>query len=216
MAEASDSSPTEWPTARRIEAARRAGDVPRSPLFSAWFVLAAFWLVLRGLDEALFEAFAGFMRMAYGEPEAGLSRLAQMAALLWPFLALLLTIFAAASLAPLLHSGWVWAPDGRAPSVAPTVSAGVAFLAATALAVWGGLQAWQPPPDTMGLWTRLMGALGWLVGALALVALLDVGWRWWRYLRRLRMTPEDVRAEARESEMNPALRARLAGRRPVA
>jgi len=51
-----------------------------------------------------------------------------------------------------------------------------------------------------------------LAAALALTAAVDAGWRWWRYLRRHAMTWQEVLAEARESEVNPEVRAQLRGR----
>jgi flagellar biosynthetic protein FlhB len=55
-----------------------------------------------------------------------------------------------------------------------------------------------------------------LAAALAVTAALDAGWRWWRYLRRHAMTWQEVLAEARESEVNPEVRARLRGRQQQA
>jgi len=51
-----------------------------------------------------------------------------------------------------------------------------------------------------------------LAAALTLAAAADAGWRWWRYLRRHAMTWQEVLAEARESEVNPEVRARVRGR----
>jgi len=55
-----------------------------------------------------------------------------------------------------------------------------------------------------------------LATALALVAALDVGWRWWRYLRRHAMSWRDVLAESREAEVSPEIRAQLRDRQQQA
>jgi flagellar biosynthetic protein FlhB len=55
-----------------------------------------------------------------------------------------------------------------------------------------------------------------LATALALAAALDAGWRWWRYLRRHAMSWQDVLAEARETEVSPAIRAQLRDRQQQA
>jgi flagellar biosynthetic protein FlhB len=62
----------------------------------------------------------------------------------------------------------------------------------------------------------LPGALGraiggvWLVVAVAYLALAgaDYGYQWWEHERGLRMTRQEVREEARQSEGDPQLRAR--------
>jgi flagellar biosynthetic protein FlhB len=55
----------------------------------------------------------------------------------------------------------------------------------------------------------VLHALGWLAAALALVAAVDVPLVLWRHYSRLRMTAEEYKREARESEGDPQLKARV-------
>ncbi|RPE80851.1 flagellar biosynthesis protein FlhB [Vulcaniibacterium tengchongense] len=48
-----------------------------------------------------------------------------------------------------------------------------------------------------------------MVGALALLALIDVPWQHWRYRDRLKMTKQELRDEFKESEGNPEVKARV-------
>ena len=48
-----------------------------------------------------------------------------------------------------------------------------------------------------------------LVAALALIALIDAPYQMWQYARKLKMTRQEVREEAKESEGNPEIKAKL-------
>lgn len=250
MAEETDLSRTEPPTARRLRDARRRGDVPRSAEWSGWVALLAAFALLGGTAPRLFDALRVLLQTtltnaarplasAQGEP---------VLAVLWAVLPFLAATFAVALLAPLLLSGWVYAPAAvradfsRASPLAPLLrlaSADAWFdgslvllklvLAAVALAwsVSGDWQAWSTleaadPAEALPVAADWIGrGLIALAVALAVVAMLDAAWRWWRYLRRHAMTWQEVLAEARESEPDPEVRARMrarqqqAGIRPV-
>jgi len=162
--------------------------------------------------------------------------MAQALELLLLFLPLLAVVFIAALVAPLLLSGWVFAPQfmqadiRRLNPFAPLarlfsyeawfdVLKILLKLTLVAAAVWWAFSSG---------WTSLLGlpaggvestataASAWVgrgvlavIGALAIVAALDGGWRWWRYLRRHAMTWQEVLAEAREAEGSPEMRARM-------
>ncbi|MCB1956154.1 MAG: flagellar type III secretion system protein FlhB [Rhodocyclaceae bacterium] len=50
-----------------------------------------------------------------------------------------------------------------------------------------------------------------ITASLALLALMDVPFQLWQYHRRLRMSKEDVRQEAKETEGDPQIKARIRG-----
>lgn len=245
MAEETDLSRTEPASPRRLQQARSAGDVPRSAEFAAWGMLLAAlgtlgWLAPRVLDALKALTEAAFVHAAQPLSPAFIET-AQAA--LWTVLPVLVAIFVAALVAPMLLSGWVYAPRvsqadlTRANPFKPLArlfsadaffdgSMALAKLALAAVAVgWAwesGRAGWQ---DLSG-GTRL-GALdataAWvgqglvaLAAALALTAALDAGWRWWRYLRRHAMTWQEVLAEAREGEGSPEMRAQLRSRQQQA
>jgi flagellar biosynthetic protein FlhB len=152
------------------------------------------------------------------------------------FAPLLLVLAAAAFLAPVLVGGWLFSPAplrldwGRlspaaalrrvfslqgAVSLAASVLKVVIVAGAGAWALWAQRAQWvalarEPLRPALGHLGHILAA-GFLsiAGALAAVALLDALFQLWRYARDLRMTPEEVRQELRETEPDPLLRARM-------
>ncbi len=245
MAEESDLSRTEPASPRRLQQARSAGDVPRSAELTAWVVLLSALGVLVGSSTRTFDAMQALIAVAFVHAAEPFSPIFLDAAqtLLWTLLPVLVAIFVAALAAPMLLSGWVFAPQvtqvdlNRANPFKPFVRLisadslfdGVLALLKGMLAVtavgWALASGW---PELQNLGSSGMGgALGataaWvgrgvlaLAAALVLAAALDAGWRWWRYLRRHAMTWQEVIAEARESEGSPEMRAQLRGRQQQA
>ena len=245
MAEASDLSRTEPASPQRLRQAREAGDVPRSAEFSAWLVLLAALAVLGWQAPRLLAALQSVTAAAFSTAAQPFSPLflGALEATLWTLLPLFAAVFAAALVAPLLLSGWTYAPQvaradlARANPWRPLLrlfSADAWVDALLALVKWAAAAlavGWALATGWSALGTLADGAAGaalattaaWigrgllaLAAALVLAAALDAGWRWWRYLRRHAMTWQEVLAEARESEVSPELRARLHGRRQAA
>lgn len=239
MAEETDLSRTEPASPRRLQQARAAGDVPRSSELTGWVVLLSALVVLGWLAPRLLQGLAGLV-------EASLRLAAQPAMeplpsgplleLLLLFLIVLAVVFIALLVAPMLLSGWVFAPRrmeadiGRLNPFRP---------------LWRlfSAEAWFDVGRTVLKFVLVAGALGWtlatgwhslaglplgptaqaagvayawlgrglmaVLAALAVVVVLDGGWRWWRYLRRHAMTWQEVLAEAREAEGSPEMRARM-------
>jgi flagellar biosynthetic protein FlhB len=245
MAEETDLSRTEPASPRRLQDARSAGDVPRSGELTAWVTLLAALGVLGWLAPRLVSALRGLTEAAFVHAAQPLAPafLDSLQALLWAVLPVLAAIFVAALVAPLLLSGWVFAPQRAQADLsrASPLKAFARLLAAeswfdllsgllklliAAAAVWwalaGSWGALQPVADARSEVAPDV-ALAWvgrgltaLAAGLALVAALDAGWRWWRYLRRHAMTWQEVQAEARESEVSPEIRAQLRARQQQA
>ncbi|MCA1925642.1 MAG: EscU/YscU/HrcU family type III secretion system export apparatus switch protein [Thiobacillus sp.] len=243
MAEENDPSRTEPASAKRLQQARRAGDVPRSAEWSAWLILLAGMGALLGFAPALYDTLTTLIQVALQQaaqpgsafdPASPLH--AALAAAMWATLPVLGLVFAAGVAGPLLLSGWTASPDADRVHAARAnplraltrrCSAEGAFDAALLLLkmlLLGGV-AWGVSTfpgafdgaydfGTMAAW--LGRTLIALAAALALTAALDAGWRWWRYLRRHAMTWQEVLAEARESEVSPEVRARLRARQQQA
>jgi flagellar biosynthetic protein FlhB len=241
MAEETDLSRTEPASPRRLQEARSAGDVPRSAELTAWAGLLSALGMLGWLAPRLLTALQALIEAALTHAAEPLSPVFLQAVwgALWAVLPVLAVIFAAALLAPVLLSGWVFAPHviqadlTRAHPFKPFArffsidflfdgSLMLLKLALAAAAVgwalengWPGLQGLTRSEmsvalDATAAWVG-RGVLV-LAATLTLAAALDAGWRWWRYLRRHAMTWQDVLAEARESEVNPEVRAQLRGR----
>lgn len=238
MAEETDLSRTEPASPRRLQEARRAGDVPRSAELAGWAVLLSALGVLAWQGPRLLEAMQGMTSTAFAEAAQPLSPafLEALQTLAWVLAPVLAAAFVAALVAPMLLSGWVYAPPGaqadlsRANPFKPLfrlLSADAWFdgflfllkLLLVALVAWWALASgWSALPAAGGP-AALADLAAWVgrgvlavVGALALAAALDAGWRWWRYLRRHAMTWQEVVAEAREAELPAEVRAQLRAR----
>jgi flagellar biosynthetic protein FlhB len=235
MAEETDLSRTEPASPRRLQEARSAGDVPRSAEFAAWAVLLSALGALSWLAPRLLQSLQSLIEAAFAHGAHPLSPtfLESLQALLWVLVPLLAVIFIAALVAPLLLSGWVYAPQrtqadlSRAHPFKPLVrlfSADAWFdggLALLKLALVAAAVGWALTGEWHALHgqsadTALVPAAAWvgrgvlaLAAALAVSAALDAGWRWWRYLRRHAMTWQEVLAEAREAEGSPEMRAQM-------
>ncbi|HMM51045.1 MAG: flagellar type III secretion system protein FlhB [Burkholderiales bacterium] len=86
------------------------------------------------------------------------------------------------------------------------------WFVATSLPEFAGLAARPLGPGLSG-GAALMGAgLAALVGVLAAVALADVPFQWFRHRADLKMTHQEARQEAKESEGDPMLRGRMRAR----
>jgi flagellar biosynthesis protein FlhB len=241
MAEETDLSRTEPASPRRLQQARGAGDVPRSAELTAWVVLLSALGMLGWLAPRLINALQTLTEAAFIYAAQPLSPVFIQAAwsALWAVLPVLVVIFFAALVAPILLSGWVFAPQmtqadltrahpfkpfARLFSVDSLFDGSLMLLKlalATAAVGWAlanggpGLRSLTRSEmsialDTAAAWVG-RGVLA-LAAALTLAAAVDAGWRWWRYLRRHAMTWQEVLAEARESEINPEVRAQLRGR----
>lgn len=245
MAEETDLSRTEPASPRRLQQARRAGDVPRSAELTAWAVMMSALGMLGWLSPRLLDALQRLTEVAFIHATQPLSPVFIEAAwaALWAVLPVLGVIFAAALVAPVLFSGWVFAPHAAEADLTRVnpfkpftrlfsvealfdgslVLLKLALAAATVGWVlthgWSGLHSvarseMSTALDATAAWVG-RGVLV-LAAGLTLAAAVDAGWRWWRYLRRHAMTWQEVLAEARESEVNPEVRARVRGRQQQA
>ena len=238
MAEESDLSRTEPASPQRLQEARNAGDVPRSAEFSAWLVLLVALGFLTWSATRLFKAMQTLIESALIHAAHPISPVLteSVHAVLWATLPVLVAIFIAALVAPMVLSGWVFAPQAAQADLTranPFKSLGRVFsadfwfdggmvllkLALVGVAVGWALTSGWPDLQRLAGGTNDMtldSTVAWigqgvlaLAAALAVAALLDAGWRWWRYLRRHAMTWQEVLAEARESEVSPEMRAQM-------
>lgn len=236
MAEDSDLSRTEPASARRLQEAREAGDVPRSREFAGWLIVLAALGALAWQAPVLATALQGVIVAALRHAATPFAQpfVEAVVAVIWALLPLIAAVFVATLVAPILLSGWVYAPrraqadPSRLAILKPFTQffsadgwfdgglallkwGAVATAASWALASgWADLGTLDSDPGEVASW--LGRALLVVVGALALAAALDAGWRWWRYLRRHAMTWQEVLAEAREAELPPEVQAQLRAR----
>ncbi len=149
---------------------------------------------------------------------------------------LMLTAAATGLAGNLVQSGWVFAPERLTPDftklspangfkrfapsqagitvvkaiIAVTIVASVLWsLGEAALADTPRL-AWMSPGAAVteaGNWVWRLLIRGGM--ALLLLAGADVGWQWWRHYQSLKMSKQDLRDEAKSSDGNPEVKARV-------
>lgn len=236
---------TEPASERRLAQARAGGDVPRSPDLSAFMVLLVMMAGLIWWGSAL----VGSLQAVLASHMAGAARFSldglfqHLAPALLPFILFMLAIFAAALIAPLLLSGWVFAPQAMQfqgarihplARISRLFSLDGLFDTMKALLIWviaGSALLWfyrtrlhelaqlttMSLADALALSLELLLAgLLLLMAAALLSAILDVPWRWWRYLKSHAMTRAELLAEAREAEGRPEFKSRIQVRQQLA
>ena len=244
MADESDVERNYPATPRRLEQARERGQVARSrELATAGIALAAAGGIV-ALGPALATASADVVRRGLTMDRAAafsddrlLRALAELStASLFALIPLLLVIVAATLLAPMLLSGWVFAPQALVPdfkrldplkglsnlfsshaiaellkAIAKCVLIG-SVGGWTVFAAWDEMAALASQPDAAGIAQvggLIGGALFLLAGGLIAIAMIDVPYQFWRFRRELRMSREELRQEMREMEGDPQLKARI-------
>jgi flagellar biosynthetic protein FlhB len=150
-----------------------------------------------------------------------------------PF-ALLLIVVALGS--PLLIGGWLFSAKGLQPNFAKlnpfsglgnmiSVNAGVELLKAIGKTLLVGIVAWivmshqlnsvlalSVEPAKAGsahLAHLLLISFMAIVGGLVLIALIDAPYQMWHYANKLKMTRQELRQEAKESDGNPEIKAKI-------
>jgi flagellar biosynthetic protein FlhB len=244
MAEGDDSDRTESPTQKRLDDARKRGQVPRSRDLSAAAVTLAGGIGLSSVGSLLGGGLANLMRsslsfrgveaMDDGQMLVTLGHAAAQAAIaVAPILGILL---AAAVLAPLAIGGWNFSAEALAPDfsrldpiagIARVFSLQGLFELLKSLARFGVVAGVAvivlrhqfhtyaqlgTEPVRAGILHAISmagSALIALGGGLALIAGVDVPLALWQYHRGLRMSREEIRQEARESEGSPEVRQRV-------
>ena len=244
MAEDSDLERTEPASLRRLEKAREDGQVARSLELSTFASLLAaaggLWFMGAGLMSqfsAMMQSGLQLERALAFDPGLMLARLAQQASDgLLALLPLLLLLFVAGLVSPLLLNGWNFSlktlqPDFKRLNPVQGIGRVFSLRGLTELVkaivktlVIGGVAAWviwhykdavlslaTLPPEP-GI-THTGKLLGWsfvaIVGSMILLVIIDVPFQLWDHARKLRMTRQELRQEEKESEGDPQLKARI-------
>ena len=247
MADAQTGEKTEKPSAKKLQEARKKGNVPRSPDMVAALSLLAVTTVLANtgamslarLQHRLIDGMNALDSWAHATvtPDGlGVVLLNDSATLAMIIAPVMITAAFTGLAGNLVQSGWVFAPEKLTPDftrlspvtglrrLAPSQSGvtllkavvsvgivssllwslGVEALADTPRLAWmspsgAGAEAWR--------WVRKLLMQGG--GALLALAAADMGFQWWRHYQSLKMSKQDLRDEARSSEGNPEIKARV-------
>ncbi len=110
---------------------------------------------------------------------------------------------------------------GRMFSSTALVELGKSLLKFGALGAVGGLSIWSHRDELMllssldvasGIKAALslsLSTLVWMTGALIVVAFVDAPYQWWKNMKELRMTKQEVREEMKESDGRPEVKSRI-------
>lgn len=244
MAEDSDLEKTEQASAKRLEQAREAGDVPRSRELATCAVLFAAGLGLlmmgNGLNSALKEMLTTSLHVERAlafEPNLLLIKISTVVyTLLLAFLPFALMLIAVAIASPILVGGWVFSGSAIAPQfdrLNPmhglgnlfSKNAAIELIKSIAKALLVGIVAYIvitrdiTPMLALSLMSAeasiaevghlMLMAFIAIVSVLVFIAAIDVPYQLYQYANKLKMTKEEVRQEAKESEGNPEIKARI-------
>ncbi|HXU93123.1 MAG TPA: flagellar biosynthesis protein FlhB [Gallionella sp.] len=152
------------------------------------------------------------------------------------FAPLLLAVLLAAAFSPMLLNGWLFSAQalqpqfsrlnpisgiGRMFSMNSLVELGKAIAKSLLIGGVGAWVIWHNKDAVMALGTQsaidAVPAMGHLVGssfmmivgAMLLIVLIDVPFQMWDHNKKLMMTKEEVRQEAKESEGDPMVKGRI-------
>lgn len=245
MAEGADKDDkTEEPTARRLEEARRRGEIVYSSEAAAWIMLAAGALAMAMLSgptaSALGRLLAGLITAAPLITADGpsLERLfatlgVKIAAALGLFMAILM---GAGLAARLVQDRLTWSAARLAPSldrIDPTkgfsrifgmgalgnfAKGALKFVLVGAAAAWAlwprdNSIAMTPLRDLSAFWPlaqqKALALLGACLAAFSLIAIADYVLTRQAYMKRMRMSRQELKEEFRQAEGDPQVRAKL-------
>ena len=244
MAEDSDLEKTELPSQRRLDQARENGQVARSRELSTFAVLLAgggtLWFMgasfTQHMVKMLHDGLTLNRDMALN-PGLMIPRLYELSLdMLMTFAPLLLAVFLAAALSPLLLNGWLFSVEALQPKfsklnpisgvarmfsgmalveLVKAIGKAVLVSGVAAMVIWHNREAvmilsTQAAAASIPQMGHLVGAsFMMIVGAMLLIVLIDVPFQLWDHNKKLMMTKEEVRQEAKETEGDPMVKGRI-------
>jgi flagellar biosynthesis protein FlhB len=243
MSEDSDQEKTEEPTSKRLEDARKKGQIARSREFNTFVMLMTSAVLLLSLGRQMANGLLDMMRSQFQisravifDPASPIIHLKQAmldgVTLIAPFVAVMVV---AAIIAPLSLGGWVFSWSAIEPKFAKLnpakgiarmfavhglielVKALLKVLLVSGIAILLGkhyLNALlrlgdEPIGQAIGHALDIIG-MSFLIlcASLILVVAFDVPYQLWDYTKKLKMTLQEIKDEAKESEGSPEVKAR--------
>lgn len=244
MADTDDLERTESPTQKRLEEARKRGQVARSRDLAAAVTTLGGGAALYYMGGSTGAQLLALMRNALSFSQADATqgdRMLQMLAMashaaLVAVIPLLGLLMAAAVLAPLLLGGWTFSGSVLVPQwerLDPVAGMGRVFsqrgwievlkslarFAVVAVVSWLVIRHQFPSFTRLSAEATRAGishslqlcgiAFIMIGGSLAIIALIDVPLTLWQHHKSLRMSLQEIRDEAKETEGNPEVRGRI-------
>jgi len=243
MSEDSDQEKTEEPTSKRLEDARKKGQIARSREFNTFVMLMTSAVLLLSLGRQMANGLLELMRSQFQisravifDPTSPIIHLKHAmiegVTLIAPFVAVMV---AAAIIAPLALGGWVFSWSAIEPKFSKLnpiagiarmfavhglielVKALLKVLLVSGIAVLLGKHYLndllrlgdEPIGQAIGHALDIIG-MSFLIlcASLILVVAFDVPYQLWDYTKKLKMTLQEIKDEAKESEGSPEVKAR--------
>ena len=244
MSDASDAEKTEPASQKRIDDARKEGDVPRSRELATFTVLMTagigLWIfggsLVRQLSATLVSGLSLDREQIYN-PDVLINRVAtDIGSVLVACLPLAFAIMVVALASPLLIGGWLFSANSFMPKFSKlnpisglgnmvSKNALVELFKALGNTLVVGVVAWfvvmSEKEAVLALTVEpllagsvhvghLVGtAFLFMVGGLGLIAAIDGPYQMWHYADKLKMTRQEVIQEAKESDGNPQMKAKV-------
>lgn len=244
MAEDSDLEKTEQPSQRRLDQAKEKGQVARSHELSTFAILlaggATLWFMGASLNAQMVKLLHDGLTFNHDlvfKPELMIPHLYDLSiSMLITFAPVLLMLFLAAFLSPLILNGWLFSTEALMPQFSRMnpVSGITRMFSTHALVeltkalgkatIVGGIATWviwHRRDDVLQLATlsitTAISQIGYLVGgsflaivsAMLLIVAVDVPFQLWDHNKKLMMTKEEVRQESKETDGNPEVKGRI-------
>lgn len=243
MSEDSDQEKTEEPTSKRLEDARKKGQIARSREFNTFVMLMTSAVLLLILGRQMANGLLDMMRSQFQlsratifDPASPITHLKQAMmdgiTLIAPFVAVMVV---AAIIAPLSLGGWVFSWEAIAPKFAKLnpakgiarmfaahglielVKALLKVLLVSGIAILLGKHYLndllklgdEPLGQAINHALEIIG-MSFLIlcASLMSVVVFDVPYQLWDYTKKLKMTLQEIKDEAKESEGSPEVKAR--------
>ena len=243
MSEDSDQEKTEEPTSKRLEDARKKGQIARSREFNTFVMLMTSAVLLLSMGRQMANGLLELMRSQFQisravifDPTSPIIHLKHAmiegVTLIAPFVAVMV---AAAIIAPLALGGWVFSWSAIEPKFSKLnpiagiarmfavhglielVKALLKVLLVSGIAVLLGKHYLndllrlgdEPIGQAIGHALDIIG-MSFLIlcASLILVVAFDVPYQLWDYTKKLKMTLQEIKDEAKESEGSPEVKAR--------
>ena len=229
---------TQAPSERRLQRAREEGQAPLSRELVALLVLGTAALMLSMAAPSITRGLVVQLQDMLADPGVSAGEAVRQAMQAWAggAFAFMGACIAAGAAGVLLQTKFLVHGAALAPDLARLnpkrglkrifggdnlveVLKGFAKLSVLAWAFWRSMATVWPVLGGSMLWTtttfidrltrELIHLLLLVLGAQAGIALLDAGWTHWRFHKRLQMSREDLKDEAREADGDPKIKARL-------
>jgi flagellar biosynthetic protein FlhB len=228
MSDESDAEKTEPASQKKIDDARKEGDVPRSRELATFTVLMTsgigLWMfgskLVRELSAVLVSGLSLDREQIYNSDVLINRVTTDVGSILLACLPLAIAIMCVALASPLLIGGWLFSSKSFMPNfgkldpikgIGKTLVVGVVawFVVMSEKEAVIGLAVEPLLAGSVHLGDLVATAFLYMVGGLGLIAAIDGPYQMWHYADKLKMTRQEMIQESKESDGNPEMKGRI-------